>query len=375
MKESRPAVYVLTRQGAELAARVLSVVPGKLFVAASVTLPASFRADAAPDVTANTPANGEGVSPERFDRLAGLVARTFHEHPAHIFIAACGIAVRTIAPLLVSKAVDPAVIVLDQNGEYVISLLGGHLSGANRLTETLAAGLGARPIITTASDCLGLPALDVLANDAGLKIADPARLREVMSAMISGSRVILVDPHSLLGLGHFHCPRAFDRRAELPEQPPDGSPPAPAIYVGVDTPPDRAGLARLVPPILHVGVGCKRGVSAAAILEAIETVFASNRLSLLGIQALCSIDAKEDEPGIAEAAKRLNARQAFFAPGELDKIPVTAPSPKALEQFGIPGVAEPCALASAGKDASLIAAKRTFPGITIAVARSRGNAG
>ena len=361
----KPAVYALTRHGAELAERVLTAIPCKLFVAASVNLPKSF--------TSSFDTNSHNLSAERterFDKLAELVSRTFHQHSAHIFITACGIAVRTIAPHLVSKAVDPAVLVLDQNGEYVISLLGGHQAGANKLTEQLAAALKAHPIITTASDCLGLPALDMLAQDAGLKIIGSDRLRTVMAAMVDGSRIAIVDPDNHLGLAGGHRPKCFDCLSEPPQAGYDGSPLPPTIYVGINIPSSRDNLAWLVPPALHVGVGCKRGTSADAIREAIEKTFASNSLSPLAIQTLCSIDAKSDEAGIIEAAGLLNARPVFFAPGELDGIPVTTPSPKAMEQFNIPGVAEPCALLSAGKNARLIVEKQTFPGITIAVAKA-----
>lgn len=93
--------------------------------------------------------------------------RQFEEADALIFIGACGIAVRSIAPYIVSKKQDPAVLVLDECGKFVISLLSGHLGGANELTQTVAEILGAQPVVTTATDLHKRFAVDVFAKKSG----------------------------------------------------------------------------------------------------------------------------------------------------------------------------------------------------------------
>ena len=103
--------------------------------------------------------------------LADWTGKNFPEADALIFVGACGIAVRAVAPWVKDKFQDPAVVAADEGGQFVISLLSGHAGGANRLTRELAAALGAVPVITTATDVNGRFAVDVFAAENGCAIS------------------------------------------------------------------------------------------------------------------------------------------------------------------------------------------------------------
>ncbi|MCD7746416.1 MAG: cobalamin biosynthesis protein [Lachnospiraceae bacterium] len=106
-----------------------------------------------------------------------------------IFVGACGIAVRTIAPFIKSKTTDPAVLVVDEAGQFVISLLSGHIGGANRLAVQAAEILGATPVITTATDVNGKFAVDVFAKENALRIGSMRAAKEISAALLRGEKI------------------------------------------------------------------------------------------------------------------------------------------------------------------------------------------
>ncbi|MDR1126028.1 MAG: hypothetical protein LBM64_08240, partial [Deltaproteobacteria bacterium] len=181
----RFAIYALTPQGAELAGKIVAHTGGAVFLADGLrALPASL-----------------GASGGRFfDRLGEALAENFPAFSCHVLICASGIAVRALAPLLRDKSLDPAILLLDQQGRFVISLLAGHLGGANRLARELAARLGATPVITTGTDVDGIPAVDDLAQAAGLRILNLGAVRAVNAALLRGEKPTLFDPGNLLRL-------------------------------------------------------------------------------------------------------------------------------------------------------------------------------
>ena len=148
MTPKHQAIYALTRTGAENASRLQAAWPGS-----SLFLPARLcpgRGPAAP-----------------FTSLSTALGQNFRGYAGHLVFAATGIVVRIIGPLLRGKELDPAVVVLDQDGRYAISLVSGHLGGANRMAQKAARILGGQAVITTATDIAGLPSLDVIAKDLG----------------------------------------------------------------------------------------------------------------------------------------------------------------------------------------------------------------
>ena len=345
------AIYALTQKGAMLGAKLACERSADLFVPASL----GYLEETIP-----------------FTSLRELVAETYHKYRQHIFVAAVGIVVRCIAPHIRDKSHDPAVVALDQRGNFVISVLSGHLGKANQLTQEIAQCLDATPVITTATDTESLPSLDVLAMDMGLSISNIKAVTTVNAALLAGRPIILNDPHNLLRLKNsawealFICqddpclaPEAL-REAEAAE--------APRISVtcrlGMQDP------AHLVlhPKMLHLGIGCRRAVRAEPILEFIHDVLAQLELSPTSIAGFASATIKQQELGLLQAAKELGITPAFFTPEQLSQMPVTSPSPKAQEVLGIDGVCEAAALLSAGKNAKLILPKQVHRGITLAIA-------
>ena len=176
----RIAIYALTPQGAFLGRRIADDLDGDLYLTKRLS---------------------DSHKGRPFDRLMDIVAKHFSAYEGHIFIAATGIVVRAIAPLLKSKDMDPAVVVLDQDGQHVISLLSGHLGGANEMAQRVARSIGGQAVITTATDSAGLPSFDLLAKARGMTIANLNGVRHVNMALLTGEPVQIFDREDRLGLG------------------------------------------------------------------------------------------------------------------------------------------------------------------------------
>jgi cobalt-precorrin 5A hydrolase/precorrin-3B C17-methyltransferase len=340
----KAACYALTGKGARLARRIALDLDGDFFAPLRLDLP-----------------DARG-----FSSLPDLVKRTFRLYQTHVFIGAAGIAVRCIAPHLRHKSRDPAVLVCDRRGGHVISLLSGHLGGANALARKVAALVGGRAVITTASDAEGLPALDVLAREAGCATADPFEMKSMQTALLEGERIRLIDPLHCLPIEH----EAFVRLAD-PEDVPEDAFHVIAGWRGIPAAPKRL---RLTVPVLYAGIGCRKNISAGAVLEAIEAALREAGAEMPALAGLASISLKEREAGLLEAARRLRLPLRFFDARALADIPVPNPSRKAGEILGSPpiGVCEGAALAAAGlPEAELLLPKRARAGVTVALALGR----
>ncbi|WP_242851032.1 cobalt-precorrin 5A hydrolase [Clostridium sp. L74] len=127
-----------------------------------------------------------------------IVEKSFKEYDVVIFISSTGIAVRAIAPFIQSKDKDPAVIVINSTGKYAISLLSGHLGGANKLTEKIAKIIGAEPIITTATDNLNIKAPDIIAKENNLVIEDLKKAKDIAALLVNGEKVAFIDEDGLI---------------------------------------------------------------------------------------------------------------------------------------------------------------------------------
>jgi cobalt-precorrin 5A hydrolase len=298
--------------------------------------------------------------------LAGVFAEAFARGHSLVCIMAAGIVVRQIAPFLQGKNRDPAVVVVDEGGRFAVSLLSGHLGGANKLAHRVAEALGGTPVITTATDVQGLPALDLLATQSGLVIENLAEVKEISMALLSGRPVRLVDPRGLLASvleGHRHL---FHEIADL-EAALAGIQ-QPTVYVGYEERPWPPGWLRLRPLSLIAGVGCHKGTPASEILAFLQDIFRQAGLSLLSLRALATIAVKKDEPGLKEAARRLNVELLWFTAEELEKVPVPHPSAQAARHVGARSVSEAAALLAG--QGELLVPKQKSANVTVAVARA-----
>lgn len=353
-KAANAAVYAFTPRGAQLGRRIADALEAELFLPRRLADSLAHAPDAPPPLRAVP-----------FDSLAALMEAQFHFRARHVFVSAAGVAVRATAPFLRGKAEDPAVIVLDQEGRFCVSLLSGHLGGANALAREVAAIIGAQPVITTATDSAGLPALDELGPRLGLRLSGLPAAKAVSAALLAKERPQLFDPLGLLaGAG---VDSGLFRVVPEPEA---WTPEQPGAWVHWRAAPARA--LGLHPPSLHAGVGCRRGTQAEEILALLESTFAQRGLALASLAGLASVEAKADEPGLLLAAERLGAPLTFFTTDQLAEIRVPSPSALVRKHMGVDSVCEAAAmLASRG---SLIVPKTKAPRATLAVAVSSWSA-
>ncbi len=333
----RMAVYAMTSQGLGLARRIAAMAATDLFATSRL-------------------AEGEVRG---FERIAEQVRINFSLYHAHVFVAASGIVVRAIAPLLHSKTEDPAVVVCDQNGEHVVSLLSGHLGGANELARRIAAHLGGRPVITTATDTARSPAIDTLAQSRDCAIADPSRIAQVNRVLAEGGQVTVHDPENVLGLRD----DAGMAKAFIPADLSQAQ-----VLVSWKSE-DAPGLV-LHPRRLWAGIGCRRGVSRQEIVGALGRVLENSGLAPASLAGLASVELKADEEGLLEAARELDLPLEFFEASVLDETPVPNPSERVREKTGAGSVCEAASVQAALKmspGARLIVPKTIVGNVTVAV--------
>lgn len=310
---------------------------------------------------------------QKFKRLKDLFPAIWDQYRGLICIMATGIVVRLIAPLLRHKKTDPAVVVMDERGQFVISLLSGHLGGANRLATRVARLTGGLPVITTASDVQHKPAWDLIAQEAGLEIENIEMLPRLARAVLEEEPVEIYDPENRIPEDVKRSVRRKVQGVKCKDIDPSHLTPyalrnTPCVWVCERDAPSGSECLKLRPRNLVVGIGCNRGTPAEEILEHVRTVFEREKLSLLSIRNLTSIDLKKDEPGLLDAAKTLG-RPIFFYPGESVKtVTVPNPSPVVATHIGVPSVCEATALLSAQSD-RLIVPKQKTPNVTLAVAK------
>ncbi len=282
---------------------------------------------------------------QTFDRVATVFQEAFQQGENLVCIMAAGIVVRGIAPHLTGKDKDPAVVVVDEAGRFAISLLSGHLGGANELARQVAQILKATPVITTASDVQGVPALDLAADRVGLAIEDLSAVSQVQMALLSGLKLRLVDPDGYLAHVTAEYPEWFVHENHLDTALSGGWP---GVYVGFR---ERAWPKQwlvLRPRNLVAGMGCHKGTPAAEILSFIKNTFKKERLSLASLKALATIEVKKAEPGLKEAAARLGVEFIWFTKEELQDVKVPNPSQHLVRLVGVVSVSEAAALKAGG---------------------------
>ncbi len=287
------------------------------------------------------------------------LSRAWAECEGIVMFLATGAAVRLLAAHLSDKNRDPGVVCVDDAGRFAVALTGGHEGGGNALCRRVAATLGAEPVVTTASDALGLPDLGSLGRDLGFRIEDRSDLAAVSSALVSGEPVYLVsDRRYPLG----PLPENVVRRK--PEE--SG---APLILVTdriveLVEPPRPSVVCR--PSSLVVGVGCSRGVAEDEVLDLVSQTLEDAGLSVASVAALASIDVKSDEAGLLEAAASLGVPLRFCTAEELAVAEVPNPSAAVEKAVGTASVAEASVVVSG---ASLVVEKHKSPNATVAVGR------
>ncbi|HUQ06290.1 MAG TPA: cobalamin biosynthesis protein [Kofleriaceae bacterium] len=356
------AIHVITRHGLAIGAKLAAALPGAdLFVSKRLEAPAGAHAFALP--------------------MGPHLEATFAAYDCHVFVISVGAVVRMIAPLLVDKKVDPAVVCVDDDARFAICALSGHVGRGNDFTDRIATALGATPVVTTASDVRGTLTVDILGRDLGWTLDDPDRnVTRGCAAVVNAAPVAFVQETGE--------PSFWPEDKALP----DGVRYAtsldavdPASFEILLVVSDRelarshpAHWANAViyrPRSLVVGIGCDRGAPADMVERGLHAVLAEHQLSPRSIRAVATVDQKADEPAILELCDRFGWPLQIFTPDVLDAVPgIETPSETVKRHVGTRGVAEPAALAASGAT-HLLVPKRIYtePGagrsMTIAVAR------
>lgn len=285
------------------------------------------------------------------------VAAAWGECDGIVAFLATGATLRLVAPLLEDKRTDPGVVCVDDAARFAVSLSGGHEGGANELARGVALTLGATPVVTTASDATGHPALDSFGADIGLRMDDGSEVAAVASALVSGEEVRLVTEQ-----------RRRYPLGPLPENVVAGEvePGLPSIVVSDLTVEFPSPSVVYRPASLVVGVGCSRGASGAEITGLVRESLAAANLSEDSVAAFASVDLKRGEAGLIAAAEGFCVPVWFFSSGELSGFDVPNPSEVVRGAVGTPSVAEASVMASG---AELVASKRKSGMATCALGR------
>lgn len=279
---------------------------------------------------------------------------------ALLFIGAAGIAVRSIAPFIQSKTCDPAVLVMDEKGVFVISLLSGHLGGANELAGTLADLTGAIPVITTATDVNGRFAVDLFARKNGLYITDMDMARQISADVLDEKKIGFYSDFPVIGaapeeLVPWSAEHVFEGTA--------------GISVSLDTgrQPYKQTLT-LLPRIVSVGIGCKKGTDTAVIETCAGRALALCGLSWHSVERIASIDLKEREPGLTALAEKYRIPFVTYDAQTLRAVRGDFSESAFVESVaGVGNVCERSAVLASG-DGRLIQKKTAADGVTAAIA-------
>jgi cobalt-precorrin 5A hydrolase/precorrin-3B C17-methyltransferase len=284
-----------------------------------------------------------------------IISTQWKECESLIFIMATGIVVRKIARLIQDKKTDPAVVVLDEKGKFAISLLSGHLGGANSLAGKIADFLGGEAVITTGSDVNKLKPVDVWAEENGLVIENWKVLPKIGTKLINEGRLKI---YSEIDIG-------------TPEE-----------YIEIDAP-EHADLiitnrkdftngsddyVCIRPRNLILGIGCNSGTDADEIESVVSEVLDDSNLSFLSVSSIATIDRKAEEPGLIAFAEKHNLNIETFTPDELNSVEGIEGSEIVFKYTGAKAVSEPAAMLASGAD-ELLVAKQKSGNVTVAIAQ------
>lgn len=288
-----------------------------------------------------------------FDNIENITKEIFKEYDALIFICACGIAVRAIAPEIISKTSDPAVVVIDQNGRFVIPILSGHIGGANRLAQVISEKIGACAVITTATDIGGKFSPDSFAMANKLIISDMEMSKKIVAAVLGNEKIGLVSRYECKNI-------PAELTAENAESCRFG------IVISDKNEMLFPETLLLVPRNIIIGIGCKKGTSAEAIAAAVEKAFDENNIDMRRIFSAASIDIKSGEKGLLEFCRCRKIPIDFYSAEQLMSVSGDfLHSDFVMKTTGADNVCERSALFGGGR---LIIKKTALNGVTVAAA-------
>ena len=279
----------------------------------------------------------------------------FNQMDALVFVGATGIAVRSIAPFIKSKLTDPAVVCLDVGANYVISLLSGHIGGANELTKDIAAALNAQAVITTATDVQGIFAIDEWAARQGFYLSDLAAAKACSAHLLAGKTVSLKSFLPLAG----ELPKGIIKRS--------------TGTIGINIAPNLEEepfdtTLTLIPKAYVLGIGCRKNSTLSSIEELVLPKLQELGISLKAIRYITSIDVKKEEKGLVTFSEKNSIPTKFFTAYDLKLVPGKFSSSGFVKKaVGVDNVCERSAVAAFG--GKLVLKKTSKKGVTMAIAQ------
>lgn len=298
--------------------------------------------------------NQEGFEPIQ-GRLDEFCGELFERHRSLVFIMATGIVVRSIAPYIKDKRYDPAIVVLDEKGKNVISLLSGHLGGANALTHQIAGMLKANPVITTASDVNNVPSVDMLATSHQLRIDSMHDAKVITAMIVNGEAVEVLDE------AHILKHPVLDKHI-------NGTLKGRIIITNKGKVKDDLPYAKLIHQNIIIGVGCKRNTLSHHLLQFAMEVLSTYNLDERSIKAIVSVDLKSDEKAIEELVHHFNCASEFFSVSDLQRVEhLFQTSDFVKKTVGVGAVSAPAAFLAGKERGNFITEKIKKNGMTISV--------
>ena len=307
----------------------------------------------------------------------------FDRYDSLVCIMATGIVVRILAPLIVHKTSDPAVVVLDQKGKYAISLLSGHLGGANDLAREMAAISGGEAVITTATDVAGELSFDTFAKKHDMAIENIGQLKHISGALLSGKKVnVFTDKNAaelypelaaeqkrgmiaILPLSEFF--KTYTIESNIPAVVIDER-----LFVSNSTVPQAAPVLYLRPRTICAGIGCKRNMEQKPIEEALLQTLKEEGIHPLSLKCIATIPLKSDEPGIIGTAANLNVPLQIIPTEEIENLDISQLGIQTSEfvasQTGVLSVSTACSYLASDKG-TILRDKAKYKGITIALSK------
>ena len=351
-------IIAITKRGVETALKIRKALTKK-DLSAQVFAPEKY--------------NRPGVTPLS-NKLDEFVKNTYNKVDAIVAVMASGIIIRAVAPCLQNKLVDPAVVGVDASGRFVISLLSGHYGGANELTRIIAEGIGATPVITTASEVMGKQSIDELARVLHLKIQNPGSLVAVNSAIVNeGKAVIVKMPDAkipvtkLVGL----VVKEVDTAEEAMEIVNLYDAAAVITHDSLAKNKFLKPVTFLQPLTVAVGLGARKDVVKNVIVDAVNAALAKVNVPLERVDRLATLSIKKNSQSMVNAAQKIGLKLEFFDVDMLRNLKHRELSPDSeivKRNIGIGGVCERAALIAAGEKPRLILKKTILNGVTVAVA-------
>lgn len=330
------AVFAYSKAGIDTAQKVIDTMPGQTVLAFTAQRLANERFSAIP-----TPS-------------APFFAEIFPQVDAMVFVCACGIAVRCVAPHLTDKAHDPAVVCIDERGDFVIPLLSGHIGGANELARRIAERIDATPVVTTATDVRRRFSVDEWAATNGFLMDDLKAAKAVSAAILEGPVPMLCE---------------LPLSSDYPSGIVPGDKGEVGVYIGYRRRTPFSTTLRLIPPVLRLGVGCRKGTEERAIEDAVASVLDAEGIDPRAVKCVASIDLKQSEPGLLRFCEKHGWPPEFYSAERLAAVPGEfTPSPFVKSVTGVDNVCERAAMAGAEE---LIVKKTAVDGVTVAVAAEK----